>query len=227
MTKQTTLKSSFQLKGKGLHTGLNITLTMNPAPENTGYIIRRIDLEGQPEIPALADYVDRATRGTVLKKGDTVVSTVEHGLAALYAMGIDNCLIEVDAPEFPILDGSAKYYVDKINEVGIKTQNQPKDFFIVREKITYQLPNSPSSITLLPDDTFSVQTLIGYDSPILNNQYAVLDDMSKFATEIAPCRTFVFVHELEPLLKMNLIKGGDLNNSIVIYDRQIPQEIPA
>ncbi|HOA46829.1 MAG TPA: bifunctional UDP-3-O-[3-hydroxymyristoyl] N-acetylglucosamine deacetylase/3-hydroxyacyl-ACP dehydratase [Paludibacteraceae bacterium] len=224
MTKQTTLKSSFQLKGKGLHTGLNITLTMNPAPENTGYIIRRIDLEGQPEIPALADYVDRATRGTVLKKGDTVVSTVEHGLAALYAMGIDNCLIEVDAPEFPILDGSAKYYVDKINEVGIKTQNQPKDFFIVREKITYQLPNSPSSITLLPDDTFSVQTLIGYDSPILNNQYAVLDDMSKFATEIAPCRTFVFVHELEPLLKMNLIKGGDLNNSIVIYDRQIPQE---
>ena len=224
MTKQTTLKSSFQLKGKGLHTGLNITLTMNPAPENTGYIIRRIDLEGQPEIPALADYVDRATRGTVLKKGDTVVSTVEHGLAALYAMGIDNCLIEVDAPEFPILDGSAKYYVDKINEVGIKTQNQPKDFFIVREKITYQLPNSPSSITLLPDDTFSVQTLIGYDSPILNNQYAILDDMSKFATEIAPCRTFVFVHELEPLLKMNLIKGGDLNNSIVIYDRQIPQE---
>lgn len=223
MAKQTTLKSSFQLTGKGLHTGLKIILTIKPAAENTGYIIRRIDLEGHPEIPALADYVDKTTRGTVLKKGEIQVSTVEHGLAALYAMGIDNCIIEVDAPEFPILDGSAKYYVEKINEVGIQTQNQEKDFFVVKEKMTYQLPNSPSSITLLPDDAFSVQTLIGYDSPILSNQYAILDNMSNFATEIAPCRTFVFVRELEPLLKMNLIKGGDLNNAVVIYDKQISE----
>lgn len=222
MIKQTTLQTAFQLKGKGLHTGLNITLTMKPAPENTGYVIRRIDLEGEPEIPALADFVDKTTRGTVLKKGEVQVSTVEHGLAALYALGIDNCLIEVDAPEFPILDGSAKLYVEKITEVGILEQKKAKDFFVVKEKMTYQLPDSQSSITLLPDDTFSVQTLIGYDSPILNNQYAILDDMANFATEIAPCRTFVFVRELEPLLKMNLIKGGDLNNALVIYDRQIP-----
>ena len=223
MSKQKTLKSSFTLKGKGLHTGLEIELTLKPAPDNFGRVIKRVDLEGQPEIPALADYVSGTTRGTVIQKGDIQISTVEHALAALYAFGIDNCLMEVNAPEFPILDGSAKFYVEKIKEVGIEVQQAEKDFFVVTKKITYQMPDSKSTITILPDDNFSVQVLIGYDSPILSNQFAVLDSMDDFEKEAAPCRTFVFVREIEPLLKMNLIKGGDLNNALVIYDKEISE----
>ena len=219
MSKQTTLKSSFTLSGKGLHTGLQITLTVNPAPENTGYVIKRVDLPNVPEIPALAEYVSETTRGTVLKVGEVQVSTVEHALAALYALGIDNCILEVNAPEFPILDGSAKFYVEQIEKVGIEEQSKDKDYFVVTKKIVYETPDKSSSIMLLPDETFSVQTLIGYDSPVLGNQFAVLENMADFKTEVAPARTFVFVRELEPLLKMNLIKGGDLTNAIVIYDR--------
>lgn len=219
MSKQTTLKSSFTLSGKGLHTGLQITLTVNPAPENTGYVIKRVDLPNVPEIPALAEYVSETTRGTVLKLGEVQVSTVEHALAALYALGIDNCILEVNAPEFPILDGSSKFYVEQIEKVGIEEQSKDKDYFVVTKKIVYETPDKSSSIMLLPDETFSVQTLIGYDSPVLGNQFAVLENMADFKTEVAPARTFVFVRELEPLLKMNLIKGGDLTNAIVIYDR--------
>ena len=219
MSKQTTLKSSFTLSGKGLHTGLQITLTVNPAPENTGYVIKRVDLPNVPEIPALAEYVSETTRGTVLKLGEVQVSTVEHALAALYALGIDNCILEVNAPEFPILDGSSKFYVEQIEKVGIEEQSKDKDYFVVTKKIIYETPDKSSSIMLLPDETFSVQTLIGYDSPVLGNQFAVLENMADFKTEVAPARTFVFVRELEPLLKMNLIKGGDLTNAIVIYDR--------
>lgn len=219
MSKQTTLKSSFTLSGKGLHTGLQITLTVNPAPENTGYVIKRVDLPNVPEIPALAEYVSETTRGTVLKVGEVQVSTVEHALAALYALGIDNCILEVNAPEFPILDGSSKFYVEQIEKVGIEEQSKDKDYFVVTKKIIYETPDKSSSIMLLPDETFSVQTLIGYDSPVLGNQFAVLENMADFKTEVAPARTFVFVRELEPLLKMNLIKGGDLTNAIVIYDR--------
>ena len=221
MSKQTTLKSSFTLSGKGLHTGLQITLTVNPAPENTGYVIKRVDLPNVPEIPALAEYVSETTRGTVLKLGEVQVSTVEHALAALYALGIDNCIFEVNAPEFPILDGSSKFYVEQIEKVGIEEQSKDKDYFVVTKKIIYETPDKSSSIMLLPDETFSVQTLIGYDSPVLGNQFAVLENMADFKTEVAPARTFVFVRELEPLLKMNLIKGGDLTNAIVIYDTPI------
>ena len=221
MSKQTTLKSSFTLSGKGLHTGLQITLTVNPAPENTGYVIKRVDLPNVPEIPALAEYVSETTRGTVLKVGEVQVSTVEHALAALYALGIDNCILEVNAPEFPILDGSSKFYVEQIENVGIEEQSKDKDYFVVTKKIVYETPDKSSSIMLLPDETFSVQTLIGYDSPVLGNQFAVLENMADFKTEVAPARTFVFVRELEPLLKMNLIKGGDLTNAIVIYDTPI------
>lgn len=221
MSKQTTLKSSFTLSGKGLHTGLQITLTVNPAPENTGYVIKRVDLPNVPEIPALAEYVSETTRGTVLKLGEVQVSTVEHALAALYALGIDNCILEVNAPEFPILDGSSKFYVEQIENVGIEEQSKDKDYFVVTKKIVYETSDKSSSIMLLPDETFSVQTLIGYDSPVLGNQFAVLENMADFKTEVAPARTFVFVRELEPLLKMNLIKGGDLTNAIVIYDTPI------
>ncbi len=224
MYKQRTLKGSFSLFGKGLHTGLSLTVTFNPAPENHGYKIQRIDMEGQPTIDAVAEKVVDTQRGTVLQSGDARVSTVEHGLAALYAMGIDNCLIQVNGPEFPILDGSSALYVEKINQAGIEEQNAPKDFYIIRHKIEVKDEESGSCITILPDEEFSITAMCSFESKFINSQFATLDDVSTFATEIAPARTFVFVRDIEPLLQANLIKGGDMENAIVIYERQITQE---
>ena len=224
MYKQRTLKGSFSLFGKGLHTGLSLTVTFNPAPENHGYKIQRIDMEGQPTIDAVAEKVVDTQRGTVLQSGNARVSTVEHGLAALYAMGIDNCLIQVNGPEFPILDGSSALYVEKINQVGIEEQNAPKDFYIIRHKIEVKDEESGSCITILPDEEFSITAMCSFESKFINSQFATLDDVSTFATEIAPARTFVFVRDIEPLLQANLIKGGDMENAIVIYERQITQE---
>ncbi len=224
MLKQKTLKDSFSLRGKGLHTGLDITITFNPAPENHGYKIQRLDLEGQPTIEAVADNVVETTRGTVLAKGEVKVSTVEHAMAALYALGIDNCLIQVNGPEFPILDGSAIHYVKEIEKVGTEEQTAVKDYYIIKSKIEFKDEKTGSSIIVLPDDSFSVNVLISYDSKIIPNQFATLEDMSKFPTEIAGSRTFVFVREIEPLLGAGLIKGGDLDNAIVIYERQMSQE---
>ncbi len=222
--KQKTLGAAFTLTGKGLHTGLQIEMRMMPAAENTGYTIRRIDLPNRPEIKALAENVTETTRGTVLRQGDAQVSTVEHGLAALYASGIDNCLIEVNAPEFPILDGSAHIYMEEIAKVGIVEQQTEKNFLTITEKVVYQAPNGVSCIEILPDDHFSIAIEIGFDSPVLSHQTAQIDNFQNFATEIAPCRTFVFVRELEPLLKMNLIRGGDLNNALVIYDKPVAHD---
>lgn len=224
MSKQKTLKGSFALCGKGLHTGLSLTVTFNPAPENSGYKIQRIDLENQPVIEAIAENVVDTQRGTVLGKGDVRVSTIEHGMSALYAMGIDNCLIQVNGPEFPILDGSASMYVDKINEIGIEEQNAPKDYYIIRHKIEIKDEESGSCITILPDEGFSLTTMCSFESKFINSQFATLDDMDAYATEIAPARTFVFVRDIEPLLKANLIKGGDMDNAIIIYERQTTQE---
>ena len=224
MTKQTTLKGSFSLCGKGLHTGLSLTVTFNPAPENHGYKIQRIDMEGEPKIDAVAENVIDTQRGTVLGKGDLRVSTVEHGLAALYALGIDNCLIQVNGPEFPILDGSAIKYVEKINEVGIEEQNAPKDYYIIRKKIEVKDDNTGSCITLLPDEEFSITTMCSFNSKYIDSQFATLERMEDFSQEISPARTFVFVRDIQPLLNANLIKGGDLDNAIVIYERQISQE---
>lgn len=221
-TKQMTLKGSFSLFGKGLHTGLSLTVTFNPAPENTGLKIQRIDLEGQPTIDALAEYVIDTQRGTVIAKGDVRVGTIEHGMAALYAMGIDNCLIQVNGPEFPILDGSAEKYVEQIKKVGIVEQNAPKDFYIIRHKI--EITDGESVITILPDDQFSITAMCSFQSKFISSQFATLDDVNKFADEIAPARTFVFVRDIMPLLQANLIKGGDLDNAIVIYEREVPQE---
>jgi len=222
--KQMTLKGSFSLHGKGLHTGLSLTVTFNPAPENTGYKIQRIDLEGEPAIDAIAENVVDTQRGTVLGKGDVRVSTVEHGLAALYALGVDNCLIQVNGPEFPILDGSAAKYVEKIMEIGTEEQSAPKDWYVIRKKIEVKDEDSGSCITILPDEDFSLTTMCSFNSKFINSQFATLDKVEDFATEIAPARTFVFVRDLEPLLKANLIKGGDLDNAIVMYERQISQE---
>ena len=223
-TKQTTLKGSFSLCGKGLHTGLSLTVTFNPAPENTGYKIQRIDLEGEPVIDAIAEKVIDTQRGTVLASGDIRVSTIEHGLAALFAMGIDNCLIQVNGPEFPILDGSAAMYVNKIQTVGIEEQNAPKDYYIIRKKIEVKDEATGSCITILPDNEFSITAMCSFESKFINSQFATLDKMEDFPTEIAQARTFVFVRDIEPLLQANLIKGGDLDNAIVIYERQTSQE---
>lgn len=224
MTKQQTLKDSFSLSGKGLHTGLNITVTFKPAPENHGYKFVRTDLEGQPVIEALAENVSSTQRGTVLSKNEVKISTVEHALAALYAYQIDNCLIEVNAPEVPILNGSAICYAEAIERVGIAEQSAPRDYYIVKHKIEVKDEETGASIVVLPDDKFCINTLISFDSSILDSQYATLEDLSQFKTEIAASRTFVFVREIEPLLENNLIKGGDLDNAIVIYERQISQE---
>ncbi len=224
MLKQQTLKGSFSLYGKGLHTGLSLTVTFNPAPENYGYKIQRIDLEGEPVIEAIAENVVDTSRGTVVAKGDVRCSTIEHGLAALYALGIDNCLITVNGPEFPILDGSSKFYVENINRVGIEVQNAPKDFYVIKKKIEFHDEATGSSIIILPDDQFSITAMISFDSQFLNAQFATLDNMADFPEEVASARTFVFVREIEPLLHAGLIKGGDLDNAIVIYEKQISQE---
>lgn len=224
MLKQKTLAGSFSLYGKGLHTGLNLTVTFNPAPENTGYKIQRIDLEGEPIIHAIAENVIDTSRGTVVANGDARCSTIEHAMAALYALGIDNCLIQVNGPEFPILDGSSILYVENIRRVGMVEQNAPKDFYVIKKKIEFRDDETGSSIIILPDEQFSITTMISFDSQFINSQFATLDNIDDFTEHIAPARTFVFVREIEPLLKAGLIKGGDLDNAIVIYEKEISQE---
>ena len=221
---QQTLGGEFTVKGKGLHTGLEIEATFYPAPENHGYKFQRIDLPGEPVIDALAENVIETGRGTVIAKGDVRVSTIEHALAALYAAGVDNCLIKLNAPEVPILDGSAKIFVEEIERVGLVDQSIDKNYYVVKHKIEVRDPESGAHLTVLPDSDFSVDVMISYDSPVLTNQYARLENVADFNRNIASSRTFVFVREVEALLNANLIKGGDLDNAIVIYDRKLPQE---
>lgn len=225
--KQKTLKSEFSVSGKGLHTGVHVTATFKPAEVNTGYRIKRIDLEGEPIIEALAENVTETTRGTVVSsKADknVKVSTIEHALAALYTADIDNCLIEVDAAELPILDGSAIIYCNKIEEVGIQEQEEEKEYYVVKKRIKVFDPETGSSLIVLPDDELSMDVMIEFNSPVLSNQFASLEHVSAFKSEIAASRTFVFVREILPLLQMNLIKGGDLDNAIVIHDKEMPKE---
>lgn len=222
--KQRTLKDSFTVKGKGLHTGLEIEATFLPAEDNTGIRFERVDLEERPIIEAVAENVVETQRGTVIAKGENRVSTIEHAMASLYAAEIDNCLIQVNAPELPILDGSAKEYTEKISKVGFVEQKEDKDYYIVKQKIEVRDDNTGSSIIVLPDDEFSIDTMISFESPVLNNQYATLQNLEDFNSDIAASRTFVFVREVEPLVKNNLIKGGDLDNAIVIYDTPVGQD---
>ncbi|GAB6120655.1 bifunctional UDP-3-O-[3-hydroxymyristoyl] N-acetylglucosamine deacetylase/3-hydroxyacyl-ACP dehydratase [Dysgonomonas termitidis] len=224
MSKQYTLKGSFTLQGKGLHTGLPITITFNPAPENHGYKIKRVDLENQPVIDALAENVGNTQRGTVLVKDGVQISTIEHAMAALYALRIDNCLIEVNAPEFPILDGSSIQYVQEIYRVGTVEQLEERDYFVVRQKIEVVDEETGSKLTLLPDDRFCINSFIEFESKYIPNQSASLDNLEDFTKEIASARTFVFVREVQKLRDAGLIKGGDLDNAIVIYERQISQQ---
>ena len=222
--KQRTISKSFTLCGKGLHTGLDIEFKCLPAEPNTGILIRRTDLEGQPTYQALADFVSATERGTVLKRGDWQVSTIEHAMAAFFATGVTNILIEVNAPEFPILDGSAKFFIEALQTAGVVDQWPDTDVFVVSKRMEYVNPETGSRIVLLPDDKFSIDVHVAYPSDILGNQYASLDNIEDFAAEIAPARTFVFVREIMPLLKKGLIKGGDLKNALVIYDQLISQD---
>ena len=214
---QITLKGEFTLSGKGLHTGCDITARFLPAPSGTGYKFKRVDLEGQPEIEAVAENVVATNRGTVIAKGDAKVSTIEHAMSALYAAGVDNVLIEVNAPELPILDGSARYIWEAIQQVGLEAQKADKDFYYVKQRIEVRDEATGSSIIVLPDDDLTVDVKINFDSKVLNSQFATLESVGDYA-EFASSRTFVFVREIEPLVKGGLIKGGDLENAIVIYD---------
>ena len=221
--KQHTLKSSFSFESKGLHTGLYLHTTFLPAEANTGIRICRIDLKGRPTYEAVADYVTATERGTVLERGSWKVSTVEHALSALYALGVDNCLIEVDGPEMPILDGSAKYYVKAIQEVGLQEQDAEQKVFVVTEPIEY-ISERGSKMMLLPADKYEIEVTITYPTGLLREQRAELYDLSEYIREISSARTFCFVREIEPLLRMGLIKGGDLQNALVIYETPMSQE---
>ena len=220
---QRTIKSEVKLCGKGLHSGAEVELTFKPAPENTGIVFKRVDLEGEQEIKALAEFVVDTSRGTTIENKGVKVCTIEHVMAAITAHGIDNVYVELNNVETPIMNGSAKSFFNAIQSVGTIEQNTPKDYFVVTQKMEYTDPDKGISITLYPDDNFSLNVLIDYNSKVLGHQYADLDSLDNFEKEIAPCRTFVFFHELEPLLKHNLIKGGDLENAIVIMEEKVPQ----
>lgn len=221
--KQHTLKSSFSFEGKGLHTGLHIHATFLPAAEHTGVQICRTDLEGRPTYEAIADYVTATERGTVLERGAWKVSTVEHALSALYAMGVDNCLVEVDGPEMPILDGSAKYYLQAIEQVGLQEQEAEQKVFVVTEPIEY-ISERGNKMVILPCDHYEAGVTVAYDSGILREQSAEIKDLADYKRELSAARTFCFVREIEPLLRMGLIKGGDLQNALVIYETPMSQE---
>lgn len=221
--KQRTLKAPITFKGKGLHTGLNVTMTVNPADPNEGINFKRIDMEENPVVPALGDYVVDTSRGTTIEKNGAKISTIEHVMAALWMSGIDNAMIEIDAPETPIMDGSSREYVKVIGETGVVEQEADREYFEIKEKISYSLPEKNVNIDIYPDDEFSVMLHIDYGSKVLGNQYATYMPGDDFAAEIAPCRTFVFLHELEPLFNLNLIKGGDLDNAIVIVENQVTE----
>jgi UDP-3-O-[3-hydroxymyristoyl] N-acetylglucosamine deacetylase/3-hydroxyacyl-[acyl-carrier-protein] dehydratase len=224
MEKQRTIKDSFRLSGKGLHTGLDLVVEFCPAPENYGYKIQRVDVEGQPLIDVLAENVTETQRSTVLSNGVEHVSTIEHGLAALYALGVDNCHIKVNGPEFPILEGSAQPYVEHIQRVGIVEQEAEKEYLVIDEPIEYHDEQSGSVLRIEPAEEFSVSVVVSFDGSSISDQRAELAHMADFSREIAAARTFVFVRDIEPLLAAGLIKGGDLDNAIVLYEREMSQE---
>jgi UDP-3-O-[3-hydroxymyristoyl] N-acetylglucosamine deacetylase / 3-hydroxyacyl-[acyl-carrier-protein] dehydratase len=224
MSKQKTIKESFSVVGVGLHTGAKANLTVHPAEANHGFKFRRIDLEEQPIIDADPDLVVDTSRSTTLGKNGVQVHTTEHILAALYGMEIDNAMIDLDGPEIPIMDGSAFPFVTCINEVGIIEQDADKDYFIVTENISYEDVERHTEMLAVPQDEFRLTVMVDYNSPLLGTQHAHMYHTGEFEPEISKCRTFVFLRELEILAKNGLIKGGDLDNAIVLVDKPLPQE---
>lgn len=224
MTKQKTIAKEVTLKGVGLHTGENVTMKFLPAPEYHGYAFKRVDLEGQPIIEADANYVINTQRGTNLEKRGVKIQTSEHVLAALMGLDIDNIMIELDAPEPPIMDGSSKFFVKALEEAGIVEQESEREVYVVKDVITYKDEATGSDITIIPADQYQVTTMVDFGTMVLGTQNATLENISDFKNEIADARTFSFLHELEMLLEHGLIKGGDLNNAIVYVDKEISEE---
>lgn len=221
--KQTTIKSPISVQGVGLHTGKSVTLTFQPAPVNHGFRFQRIDLPDQPVVPADVKNVVSTNRGTTLRIGDAQVSTVEHVLSALTGLGIDNALLEIDGPEMPIMDGTSLPFVEILHKTGIVEQEAEREYFVVNEPISYKDEVTGVEMLALPSDDFEATVMVDFSSKVLGPQFAALQRMSDYIAEIAPCRTFVFVHELEKLLEMGLIKGGDMDNAIVIADRKLSE----
>jgi UDP-3-O-[3-hydroxymyristoyl] N-acetylglucosamine deacetylase/3-hydroxyacyl-[acyl-carrier-protein] dehydratase len=221
---QCTVAKPVTVRGSGLHTGLKAEVTIKPAPEDHGYVFKRTDLKEKPLIKALAENVDTTERGTSLKENNVQIITIEHVLASLYGLGIDNALIELNGPEVPIMDGSSKHFVQALLDAGIKEQKASRKYYHLKERIAFTDKKNGLEIVGYPDEDFSLDVHIDYNSKVLGNQYATFRDFSRFSEEIARCRTFVFLHELEFLQKNNLIKGGDLDNAIVIIDRKVSQE---
>ena len=221
--KQTTLKSPVHISGVGLHTGANVNLTLNPAPENHGYKFRRTDLEGSPVIEADCDLVTDTSRGTTLTKNGASVSTVEHVLAALVGMEVDNVLIDIDGPEMPIMDGSSRPFVEVIEACEILELEAEREYFEIPYNINFTDEENKVEIIAMPVNDYRLTVMVDYNSAVLGSQHAAITSMVEFKKEISPCRTFCFLHELEYLLNNNLIKGGDLNNAIVVVDRDVEQ----
>ena len=222
--KQRTFKDTITLSGVGLHSGQMVNLTLHPAEAGYGIRFRRVDLQQTPVIKADVNNVTTTTRGTTIGQGKASVSTIEHLMAALFGLGIDNALVDIDGPEVPILDGSALAFVKKINETGIVELKADKEVYEIKEPLRYKDPNTGAELVALPSEQLELTTLIDFNSKVLGQQYACLDCLDDFSSQIAPCRTFVFLHELEYLVDNGLIKGGDLSNAIVIVDRLMSED---
>ncbi|NRT10723.1 bifunctional UDP-3-O-[3-hydroxymyristoyl] N-acetylglucosamine deacetylase/3-hydroxyacyl-ACP dehydratase [Flavobacterium sp. 14A] len=223
MVKQKTIKTEVSLTGVGLHTGKEVKMTFKPAPINNGFTFVRVDLEGQPVVEADANYVVNTQRGTNLEKLGVKIQTPEHVLAALVGCDLDNVIIELNASELPIMDGSSKYFVEALENAGIEEQNGKRNVYVVKEVISYTDEASGSEILVMPSDSYSVTTMVDFGTKILGTQNANLKSLADFKQEIASSRTFSFLHELEALLDNGLIKGGDLNNAIVYVDKEISE----
>lgn len=221
---QKTLKEPVSLSGIGLHTGKEVTLTIKPAKENTGFIFVRTDLEGSPQVEADVNYVTTTERGTTLEKLGVRIHTCEHLLAALVGCDIDNAYLEMNSAEPPIMDGSSKYFVEAIEKAGIVEQEAPREYLVIKEVMNYIDPNTGSEITIIPSDTYEVTTMVDFGTKVLGTQNASIKDISEFKEEISSARTFSFLHELEMLLDAGLIKGGDLSNAIVYVDKELTPE---
>lgn len=221
--KNHTISTPVSLSGRGLHTGKNVTVTFNPAPENTGVLFRRIDLPGQPIVHALATNVFDTSRGTSIKENDAEVRTIEHLMAALAGLQIDNVIVDIDAEETPILDGSARFYVEALQKAGYVEQQQEREYFVVNEPMTFSIPEKQIELRVEPFDGFELKVDVDYGTAVLATQTAELNDITRFYPEIYNCRTFVFLHELQFLIANNLVKGGDVDNAIV-FVAQMPEQ---
>lgn len=222
--RQKTIKKAVSISGTGLHTGQHGTITFNPAPENHGIKFRRIDVDGHPVIDAVIGNVIGTDRGTTLGVNGTRIYTIEHVLASLTGLGIDNVLIDIDTEEMPIMDGSSYFFIKALDQAGIQLQNAKKEVLVIEEKTEFEIPEKKIKISIEPAEKLTFSVEIDYETKVLGKQFATLENINDFNNDIAPCRTFVFLHELEFLLDNNLIKGGDISNAIVFVNKLIEQD---